>query len=620
VGIRPRILLILILLGVSPALALSLFNYLSGARVIETELREVAQHDARAVASDVEKRLREREDVFATLARSTALRSLVQSQGEQQSSMGLPGDLQAEVKAFLLSSPKYTVAIACLNKSGQPLFRAELSKDADNVSVRFQAQDFLPDSVKANERVWTVADSTPLRSALKRESYGASLRYTIPVFTEQESAYTPRGALIVDINLDALLNDAEAVADAQSNSDSLRRSVIILDHDGNILFHTNSALRYQVAVSALPSSFKTIAGAMKRGETGWQFYDSTDGNKRLAAYQPIAPLDISVAVENNYSEAVRNLRFVGWLEAGVTGLLGLLMITLVWLILRRTEQGIERITEGAAAIAKGRLDERIEVKSSDETHGLADAFNAMTERLREQIAREAETRQFASFMRLSAMLTHDLKNSILALSLLVNNMEQQFDRAEFRADAMKSLTDATDKLRALVAKLSEPVRSLSGEFKRPRPVDLIPIINGVLARTIDSSESEHHIEIDLPISLVAVADDERIEKVVENLVLNAVEAMGTKNGSLTIKAGPAGDGFVFFSVSDTGPGMSEEFQRTKLFRPFSTTKSKGVGLGLYTSRELVRALGGRIDVESKQGSGTTFTVVLPSGQIRKSGG
>ena len=96
-------------------------------------------------------------------------------------------------------------------------------------------------------------------------------------------------------------------------------------------------------------------------------------------------------------------------------------------------------------------------------------------------------------------------------------------------------------------------------------------------------------------------------------MLNAVEAMGTKRGRLTIKAGPtAGDGFVFFSVSDTGPGMTEEFQRTKLFRPFSTTKSQGIGLGLYTSRELVRALGGRIDVESKQGSGTTFTIVLPS--------
>ena len=354
-------------------------------------------------------------------------------------------------------------------------------------------------------------------------------------------------------------------------------------------------------------------GAMKRGETGWQFYDATDGSRWLTAYQPVAPLNLSVAVASDYSGAVRGLRSRAWLGAGLTALFGLLMMALVWLSLRRTEQSIERITEGAVAIAKGRLDERIEVKSSDETRRLADAFNAMTERLREQIAREAETKQFASFMRLSAMLTHDLKNSILALSLLVSNMEQQFDRAEFRADAMKSLTEATDKLRALVAKLSEPVRSLSGEFKRPHPIDLIPIINGVLARTIEPSTSQHKVEIDLPSSLVAVADDERIEKVVENLVLNAVEAMGTKRGRLTIKAGPtAEDGFVFFSVSDTGPGMTEEFQRTKLFRPFSTTKSQGIGLGLYTSRELVRALGGRIDVESKQGSGTTFTIVLPS--------
>src|SRR5205085_8140728 len=135
------------------------------------------------------------------------------------------------------------------------------------------------------------------------------------------------------------------------------------------------------------------------------------------------------------------------------------------------------------------------------------------ERLREQLAREAEMRQFDSFMRLSAMLTHDLKNSILTLSLIVSNMREQFHNEGFRADAMKSLTEATDKMRAMVAKLSEPVRSLSGEFKRPHPIDLIPIINGVLARTIEPSTSQHKVEIDLPSSLVAVADDERIEKV-----------------------------------------------------------------------------------------------------------
>jgi signal transduction histidine kinase len=267
------------------------------------------------------------------------------------------------------------------------------------------------------------------------------------------------------------------------------------------------------------------------------------------------------------------------------------------------------------AITKGQLNQRIEVRSSDETRLLAESFNQMSDRLREQIAREAESRQFESFMRLSAMLTHDLKNSISALSLIVSNMERRAHREEFRADAMRALTEATDKLRALVAKLSEPVRSLSGEFKRPRPLDIIPIIKRSLAATAEQASSTHEIEVHLPDSLIAVADDERIEKVLDNLVLNALEAMGAKEGKLTVEAGEAEKGFVFFSVADTGPGMTEEFQRTKLFRPFGTTKAKGVGLGLYTCRELIRALGGRIEVESERGSGALFRVVLPSGQI-----
>ena len=71
---------------------------------------------------------------------------------------------------------------------------------------------------------------------------------------------------------------------------------------------------------------------------------------------------------------------------------------------------------------------------------------------------------------------------------------------------------------------------------------------------------------------------------------------------------------VFLSVADTGAGMTEEFIRTRLFHPFATTKAKGIGLGLYTCREVVEAHGGRIEVESKKGEGTRFRVVLPSDQ------
>jgi signal transduction histidine kinase len=88
--------------------------------------------------------------------------------------------------------------------------------------------------------------------------------------------------------------------------------------------------------------------------------------------------------------------------------------------------------------------------------------------------------------------------------------------------------------------------------------------------------------------------------------------MVDRNGKLTIEAGLTARGAATFSVSDTGTGMSKTFIETRLFRPFSTTKKHGVGLGLYTCREVVEASAGLIEVDSVEGSGTTFRVVLPS--------
>jgi signal transduction histidine kinase len=146
------------------------------------------------------------------------------------------------------------------------------------------------------------------------------------------------------------------------------------------------------------------------------------------------------------------------------------------------------------AIAKGELDRRIEVKSGDEARVIADNINIMTERLREQLAREAEAQQFESFVRLSAMLTHDLKNAIEALSLTVSNMELHFDNERFRADTMKSLSLATEKLKAMVARISNPVTTLSGEHKRPAPTDLAALLRRVVAMICDPAHSKYQIE------------------------------------------------------------------------------------------------------------------------------
>jgi len=328
---------------------------------------------------------------------------------------------------------------------------------------------------------------------------------------------------------------------------------------------------------------------------------------------------LNAATTSNFEQLLADARRNGWIGLLVASLLGLLSALMVSRQWAHQARGIERVSESVEAIAKGELDRRIELQSSDDLRPLAENLDLMTKQLREQLAREAESRQFQSFVRLSAVLTHDLKNAIEGLSLTVGNMERHFDNQEFRADAMKSLAGCTDNLRALVARLSNPVATLSGEHKRPQPVNLIPMLRQVISITAEPARDKHEIKVDLPETLFALVDLERMEKVVENLVINAREAMTRDGGTLSIGAGTTDNGKPFFSVSDTGEGMSERFIEEKLFHPFATTKKRGVGLGLYTCREVVVANGGSITVDSREGAGTTFRVVLPSAAIDKRG-
>ena len=635
-GIRPKIFLVVFAFGIIPMLLLIYANYLSSVDALEDMQRSDVKREAVGIARYVEARRQEQQAALDALARSPILRSFVRDakQGElamtpQQHAVlppnttasapadDVPENVQEVVKAFFLSNHYYS-AINWLSAERRVILHAEPNTHATGgATVNFQ-RTYPISNIGVDERVWSAADGTPLHGTLAREHAGIILRYTVPVFTEEEGATASRGALVADMKVDMLFDGlagvlAEFAGAPQSQLFDAAlppRVIVALDPKGNIIYHTNDALRYQPLDSAMPA-FKLVADQMLVSDSGWAFYDST-GSRWLAAYQKSAQLDISVAVAGNYSMAVAALRRRGLIGLLLSVLVGVVTATSLTLVVGRTARSIERVTEGAVAIAGGRLDQRIEVRSNDETRLLAESFNKMSDRLGEQMAREAESRQFQAFMRLSAMMTHDLKNAIAALALIVRNMERRFHHEEYRADAMQSLTLATDKLRALVAKLSGPVESLSGEYKRPRPTDLVPIIERVLALTATPAASIHQVETRLPASLIASVDPERMERVVENLVINALEAMGLENGRLTVEAGQTDDGKPFFSVADTGPGMSEEFIRSRLFHAFATTKKQGVGLGLYTCREVVRAHGGQIDVESHQGSGTCFRVVLPS--------
>ncbi len=659
-SVRHKAFAIFFVCCAAPLLLLCAIFYLIGARSVEAQMRAETKRAASAITRRLSVALDERERNLSALSQSQSIRSYVlrsQSQisgntnrtaqadasatrdgatnpsateSASPANNSVPENVRHDVGMFLLFNRNYFANVACVDSNNQPLFRVEPAiKDSaraafDDTALRFQTTDFSSDSARPDERVWNVADGTPVRSPVAQNASGAIMRYSVGIRDQVEGGAASRGALVADLKLDALLRrvlEDSAINIAPSSASAYRpspepdappRLLLLIDRTGQILYHTNDALRHQSIARAMPSFAHVAAAMQKDANGGWSFFDNTEGASWLAAFQAVPALDSSLAVAEDYSAAAMSLRRTLWLSSAFSLLASLVAAALLVRFIGRTKGSIERVTENAVAIAGGNLDGRIEVRSSDDMRLLAETFNQMTERLREQMAREAETRQFESFMRLSAMLTHDLKNAIASLALIVRNMERQFHRAEFRQDAMQSLTEATDKLRALVSKLSEPVRSLSGEFPAPRPTDLIPVLRRVLAANVESASGLYEIETHLPVALVATVDTERIEKVIENLVLNALEAMGAAGGKLIVEGGRKSEREIFFSVADTGAGMSEEFQHTKLFRAFATTKKAGVGLGLYTCREIVKAHGGRIEVQSEKGAGTCFRVVLPS--------
>ncbi|MCL5966417.1 MAG: PEP-CTERM system histidine kinase PrsK [Deltaproteobacteria bacterium] len=214
-------------------------------------------------------------------------------------------------------------------------------------------------------------------------------------------------------------------------------------------------------------------------------------------------------------------------------------------------------------------------------------------------AKELET-----FHSVSAFIVHDLKNFVSMLSLVLQNAERNLDNPEFRKDALTSISQAVDKMKRMMERLSVLSRKI--EVSR-EPTDINALAREVVSQIKGSLKSRVVEEyLDVP---RADIDPAQIRKVLVNLVLNADDA-NSAAGEVRVKTA-AQDGRVVLSVSDDGCGMSEEFVRDRLFHPFATTKSGGFGIGLYQAKEIVQAHGGRIDVETGIGQGSCFRVALP---------
>ncbi len=227
-------------------------------------------------------------------------------------------------------------------------------------------------------------------------------------------------------------------------------------------------------------------------------------------------------------------------------------------------------------------------------------------RLSEEII---EMRAMAAVSKVSTFVIHDLKNLTTSLSLCLDNAEKYIGNPDFQKDAISTIRNTLFKMKSLMQRLKSipekitldsEVRNLDrlsrevvAEFVKLRPKRIVYNGEAVFSRV----------------------DGEEIKKVIVNLVQNALDASDEKGTVMveTIRE----NGSACIRVSDTGKGMTEDYLKNHLFRPFRTTKETGLGIGLYQCRQIVEAHDGTIDVKSEIGKGTVFAIYLPVAEAVK---
>jgi putative PEP-CTERM system histidine kinase len=261
--------------------------------------------------------------------------------------------------------------------------------------------------------------------------------------------------------------------------------------------------------------------------------------------------------------------------------------------------GDELIGFTVLAASRARVDVNWEVNDLVKTAGRqAASFLARME------ASEAllEASKFEAFNRMSAFVVHDLKNIIAQLGLMLKNAERHKDKPEFQQDMLSTVANTVDRMKQLMMQLREGTTPVDS----PRGVDLAQTIRRIHR---GKTGQEPVLELHLHEGVMAKGHDARLERVIGHIVQNAFDAT-EPTGRVWIRL-EKHEEQAMVEVGDTGHGMTADFIRERLFKPFHSTKSTGMGIGAYESYQYVHELGGTITVESAPEAGTRFRLLLP---------
>jgi len=333
---------------------------------------------------------------------------------------------------------------------------------------------------------------------------------------------------------------------------------------------------------------------------------SNSGTGKLREYTTTLPLldwQISVRIPEKvlYSDVTRarfnTLAFAALVAAGalIAGLLFSRWVT----------RPLQTIIEGTRNFATGNLDHRIQVSGGRETRDLAHAFNTMAKQLKERHAELVQAGKLASLGLLSAGFAHEVRNPLAGIKTSAQVLERRARNPSEKALA-RGISKEVDRLNQLVEDLLH--------FAQPRPSRRVPCdLAEIVERSLALLSHRIHQKgatVDNRVRRVMVqADPDQMIQVVINLLLNALQAVEPGTGRIRLETIEAQGKKPALKISDNGQGIPKELLG-RIFDPFFSVAKEGTGLGLSIVQTLLRQNGARVEVESEEGKGTSFTLIF----------
>jgi two-component system NtrC family sensor kinase len=332
----------------------------------------------------------------------------------------------------------------------------------------------------------------------------------------------------------------------------------------------------------------------------------------------VLKLDLDLAEEDRNVRA-SSIQFIAQ-SAGAIVLTLVAISAFLWRFILRPVRTLRNATE---RLSRGELGVQIPVRSRDELGNLAASFNSMSRELDEARQRQMiHAEKLTSLGKLAAVVAHEINNPLSGILTYARLMRKWVDRGDDLEKKSGEIHEALQLIESESRRCGDIVRSLL-TFAREQPLNISDVdVNHLVNQCIRLVEHKLELgnivaDLDLAATLPKIRGDAgQIEQLLLALIMNAIEAM-PHEGVLRVTTASRSAGAIAIEIEDNGIGIPAEI-RDRLFVPFTTTKEdKGVGLGLAVSKAIVDRHHGTIAVDSEEGRGTKFSIVLPIAEVRK---